>query len=624
MASGKTFTTVILGVLSAASCAPAIARAEKPARQFCSVDPAQVRVGGEIGRRIDLTIHGNLLALDVENEFLKAFREKQGWPADKPPYAHYIGLGKVIDSAVSFARYKKDPKVIEFKDRLIRGLVATQLDDGYIGIFPPQDRIHKLWDLHEMVYNIHALVNNYRWFHDRRSLDAARRVADYILKNRKSNTPMPNIVEKLNTERALIALAEVTGDTRYRDYAIETMDLRNWQSPVGGHAYTFMNLCLAQLDLYLEKPDDSLLVQSHKVVDYLAKNDGLMISGACSLREAFHDNQEGRGDLGESCATAYLIRLLHYLLQIEGRSRYGDIMERAIFNTLFAAQSPDGRKLRYFTCLEGPRVYWDRDSFCCPGNWRRIVAELPEMIYYCSADGGLLVNLYTASSAQLPLAGDLSVCLRQETDYPNSGKVVLAVEPSRPAEFPLTLRIPRWCKTATLSVNGRPVDNVAKPGNWHTIRRLWKSGDTVTLEMPMETRLVRGRKMQAGKLAVMRGPLVFCLAPLRQMDRLSAYAAAALNPAEAQRAVADALKQIKLDWTSITGPTTDKTIRPDGLAMEVRAWGPKSDRSKPADLTLLLTEFIDPAGEMSYLPADDPNVGVEDELCAAPAASGRK
>ena len=110
-----------------------------------------------------------------------------------------------------------------------------------------------------------------------------------------------------------------------------------------------MNRCLAQLDLYRQQPDEALLGQSHRVIDYLTKDDGLMITGTCSLAERFRNNQETRGDVGESCATAYLIRMTHYLLQLEGNTLDGDIMERAIYNALFAAQSPDGRSLRYFT-----------------------------------------------------------------------------------------------------------------------------------------------------------------------------------------------------------------------------------------------------------------------------------
>jgi uncharacterized protein len=617
-----------------AAIAPASSRAsasateaEKGVGKFLSLDPAQVKVGGEIGRRIDLTINKNLLVIEVENQFLKPFRQKQSRPFD------YIGLGKLIDATVSFARYSKNPRVIELKDRLVKELIATQLDDGYIGTFPAGTRIRDVFDEHEIAYNIYALVNNFRWFHDKPSLDAAQKLADYILKNYKTAiaTRDPKLVCKINIERALIALSEATGDARYRDYIIDRENTRRWNSPIDvvnagqlstaeGHAYSFMNTCLAQLDLYREQPDEALLAQSHRVIDYLTKDDGLMITGTCSLAERFRNNQETKGDVGESCATAYLIRMAHYLLQLEGITLDGDIMERAIYNALFAAQSPDGRSLRYFTAIDSPRKYHPNDAYCCPGNWRRIVAELPEMIYYRSADGGVLVNLYTTSTADVRFASDLSVQLRQETDYPNSGKVIIKTEPSRSAEFPLKLRIPRWCESATISVNGQPAGSPSKPGDWASVRRLWKAGDVVTLDMPMKTRLVRGRKLQAGKVGVMRGPVLFCLNPACQAARYPVYAGHGANSAEIQRTVAEAVVQTKFDWTTLATPVPDKTIRPDGLALEVRAWGPGSDRSKPADLTLLLTEFVDPTGELTYLPSDNPKAGVEDELCVVPAA----
>ena len=609
---------------SSKASAPA-AEAEKGAGKLRSLDSAQVKVGGEMGRRMDLTINKNLLVIEVENQFLKPFRQKASRPFD------YIGLGKLIDATVSFARYSGNPKVIELKDHLVKELIATQLDDGYIGTFPAGTRIRDVFDEHEIAYNMHALVNNYRCFHDKPSLDAARKLADYILKNYQAAiaTRDPKLVCKINIERAMIALSEAAGEARYRDYIVEREHTRRWNSPIDvvnngplstadGHAYSFMNTCLAQLDLCREQPDEALLAQSRRVIDYLTKEDGLMISGTCSLAERFRNNQETRGDVGESCATAYLIRMAHYLLQLEGKTLDGDLMERAIYNALFAAQSPDGRSLRYYTAIDSPRKYHPNDSYCCPGNWRRIVAELPEMICYRSAGGGVWVNLYTTSTADVPIAGDLSVQLRQETDYPNSGKVIIKVEPSRSAEFPVKLRVPRWCDSAAISVNGQPAGSPAKPGAWVSVQRLWKTGDVMTLDMPMKTRLVRGRKLQAGKVAVMRGPVLFCFSPARQIARHPVYAGHGANPAEIQRTVTEAVAQTKFDWTTLAAPVPDKTIRPDGLALEVRAWGPVSDRSKPADLTLLLTEFIDPAGELTYLPCDNPKAGVEDELYVVP------
>ena len=618
----KAITAHSTATASASSKASAsAAEAEKGAGKFRSLDPAQVKADGEIGRRIDLTINKNLLVIEVENQFLKPFRRKQSRPFD------YIGLGKLIDATVSFAYYTRDPKVVELKDHLVKELIATQLADGYLGTFPEGSRIRDIFDEHEIAYNIYALVNNYRRFHDQPSLDAARKLADYILKNYQTAIAArdPKLVCKVNIERAMIALSEATGDARYRDYIVDRENTRRWNSPIDvvnagqfssadGHAYTFMNTCLAQLDLCRQQPDKSLLTQSQRVIDYLTQDDGLMITGTCSLAERFRNQQETHGDVGESCATAYLIRLAHTRLQLEGNTLDGDLIERALYNALFAAQSPDGRSLRYYTAIDGPRKYHPTDSYCCPGNWRRIVAELPEMIYYRSADGGVMVNLYTDSTADVPISDNLSVRLRQETDYPNSGKVLLKVEPSRAAEFPVKLRIPRWCESAAVSVNGQPASGSAAPGQWCSIARSWKPGDLVTLDMPMKTRLVRGRKLQAGKVAVMRGPVLFCFSPARQAHRYPFYSGQGPNAVDTQRAVDEAIDKTQIDWVTPSALVPDRTIRPDGQALEVRAWGPTSDRSKPADLTLVLTEFIDPTGLLTYWPVGDSRANCDDEL----------
>ena len=113
----------------------------------------------------------------------------------------------------------------------------------------------------------------------------------------------------------------------------------------------------------------------------MLRHDGLHITGGTGQCEIWTDDQDGRGDLGETCATAYQLRVYESLLRLRGEARMGDLIERTVFNTLFAAQSPDGRRLRYFAPTEGPRAYWTTDTYCCPCNYRRIVAELPGMVF---------------------------------------------------------------------------------------------------------------------------------------------------------------------------------------------------------------------------------------------------
>lgn len=594
-------------ILAAAAASAAFAaNIPKNIGRYEPMDAAQINAGGEIGRRIDLAIHSNLLAINIDNDFLRPFHERRS------PLFDYIGLGKLLDATVNFAYYTRDPKAVELKDHLLKDILGTQLDDGYIGTFPEGARLRDVFDEHEIAYLIHALVDDYRRFHDQASIQAAQKLAGYVVKNYKTAVASrdPELVCTIDVERAFLMLSAATGDAQYREYILERDGLRRWNLPIDlvnagryssgeGHAYTFMNRCLAQLDLYREQPDQNLLAQSHRLIHFLTKEDGLMITGTCGLTERFRNNQETQGDVGETCATAYLIRVTHHLLQLEGGTLNGDIMERAIYNALFAAQSPEGRQLRYYTAIDGPRKYFDKDTYCCPGNWRRIVAELPEMIYYQSGRNCILVNLYTPSRADMQLAGDLHVQVRQETDYPNSGNVLIRVDPSRAAELVLQLRIPRWCASAAVSVNGGPLDEPVIPGAYCTVKRCWNVGDRVELNMPMAWRLVQGRKQQAGKVAVMRGPVVFSLSRAR-------------NPGLEKMD----LKQIKLDPASFVEPVADSTIRPNGIACPVRAWAPNAGPASPPDLDLVLTEFPDPSAEATYFFASKTDTAVPDELCA--------
>jgi hypothetical protein len=252
--------------------------------------------------------------------------------------------------------------------------------------------------------------------------------------------------------------------------------------------------------------------------------------------------------------------------------------------------------------MEGPRKYHSGDTYCCPCNYRRIIAELPQMVYYRTTDG-LAVNLYAPSEASLALADGTKIAVRQETDYPNSGMVTIHLDPAQAATFTLRLRIPAWCKTARIAVNDEPAEEVPG-GKFHGLSRSWQPGDRVRLDMPMDWRLVRGRKRQAGRVAVMRGPLLFCLNPQGD-EKLADCDGADLG-------------QITLDPESLAEPISDTSVRPDGLACPIEAWKPGYACARPGDLKLRLTELADPGGQAVYFRLQDFTGAVEDELFGPP------
>jgi len=574
--------------------------------KFTPVDVGKIEVAGEIGRRIDVTIANNALVLNADRDFLMPFRQKDR-------QGGYIGLGKFIDSLVRFAAYSHDEKVLALKKHVVRETLATQEQDGYLGTFVPQRRMWHLWDIHEMGYLVLGLTADYRYFREQPSLEAARRLADYIL-GRWSSDPdrttegwVSVYVGTTGLEEAMLSLYEQTDEKRYLDFCVRNRKLADWNTPLiegrwgnlEGHAYYHLCHCLAQLRLRMVRGGDGLMTQSHRTLDFLLGGDGLLAPGLCGYHECWHSNQQGFYKLGETCATAYLIRWLDALLQIEGRSLYGDVMERSIYNGLFAAQSPDGRRLRYYAPFEGPREYFSGDTYCCPCNFRRIIAELPGMIYY-RCDDGLAVNLYTPSSAVMNLRDGLSLKIAQETDYPNSGTVVVRLTPAEPARFPVFLRIPRWCEKARIKVNEGATETTARGGSFCTIARQWRPGDKITLEMPMPFRVIRGRQAQAGRVAVMRGPVLFCLNPERQQN---------LN--------AETLKLLRLDPASVKLGPADDSIRPDGLTCRASFWKPGDyNAAGPAGLQLTLTEYPDPGCRWTYFLVPNPRTPIlaDDEL----------
>jgi len=590
------------------SCFAGLWSAAVAAEALTPLDVRQVKVGGEIGRRIDMTVTNNLLMLDVDKDFLRPFQEKR-----RPD--GYVGLGKTIEAAVRFAAYTKSGETLALKKRLVEETVKTQEPDGYIGIMAKDARMWRMWDIHEMGYIIKGLVTDHRYFAEKRSLDAAVRLADYIIRRWPS---MPSDWSNqthyctdpvvMGLDRAMVALYRETGERRFLTFCVKERSLLTWDLGIvigrrelmEGDASAYFSKCLAQLDWYRLEPQPGLLRQSRRLIRFLKDGDGMCITGGVGQWEVFTDDQDARGGLGETCATVYQLRVFDGLLQIEGKPVYGDLLERTIYNTLFAAQSPDGRKLRYYAPLEGEREYFSSDTYCCPCNYRRAISELPAMVYYQSKTG-VAVNLYTPSQADVELGGNVPLRIRQETDYPSSGKVVIRLDPSKPLRFPLQLRIPHWCGKAAVNVNGKPWEGGAVPGEFLTVEREWAAGDRVTLDLPMAWRLVLGRKRQSGRAAVMRGPVVFCLDP-------------AQDESLRNRDGAD-LGQIVLDPASLAdAPAGWDAVRPGGMACHVKAGRGGTGVAFCSGLSLRLTEFSDPAGRAVYFRLPDPRAAVPDGL----------
>ena len=477
-----------------------------------------VRLDGALGERFDLTVTNNYLKLDLEKDFFAPFRARKD-------SGGFVGLGKLADAAVHLAWNSEDPKAIARKEEIVGFIIGNQLPDGYTGYFRPQSRMSALWDIHEMGFIIQGLLADWELFGNGKALEAAKRNVDYIIANWKG---MPEGWEQtFITDRettlgfgfGVARLYAATKDEKYRAFLRNERALDGWDQPIVvgrdkmiyGQAYGYLGTCLEQLELYRYDPSERYLRTSRRALDFMVKGDGLLIDGTGGIAECWTDDQDGEGCVGETCMVAFQLLFYDELIRlgVGDPALLGDLMERAILNALFAAQSRDGRRLRYYTPLNGVRKFWNGDLYCCPNNFRRAIGRLPEYVFYAKG-ADITANLYTACTAELD-AGTAKVAIREETDYPKSGKVAFTLEPSVDASFSFNLRVPRWCAKPEVRINGRKVVYPYAPGQILRLPRVWRKGDKVECDFPMEVRTVRGRKRQAGRFAVMRGPVVYAM-----------------------------------------------------------------------------------------------------------------
>jgi DUF1680 family protein len=198
-----------------------------------------------------------------------------------------------------------------------------------------------------------------------------------------------------------------------------------------------------------------------------------------------------------------------------GEARYMDQLERALYNGALSGVSLEGNTYFYMNPLEAgkDRTRWVwHDCPCCPPMFLKLMGGLLGYIYATDADS-LYVNLFVSSEARTNVKGS-QLSIKQSSRYPWDGNIRITVTPVNPAEFSLMLRIPEWCRAATIKVNGATISNAPRIRGYAQIQRTWKPGDVVELMLPMPVEPVKAHPLveaDAGKVALMRGPLVYCL-----------------------------------------------------------------------------------------------------------------
>tara|TARA_R110000751_G_scaffold10055_2_gene37292 strand:- start:130354 stop:132312 length:1959 start_codon:yes stop_codon:yes gene_type:complete len=527
-------------------------------------------------------------------------------------------VAKVIETA-AYALYRQPNRDLEEKiDEIIDMFARLQQPDGYLNSWyirmQPGQRWTNLRDCHEL-YCAGHLIESAVAYHQatgkRALLDVMCRYADHIASlfgpgsDQKRGYPGHQEIEL-----ALVRLARETGRQSYLDLARFFIDARGQQphyydlearerdekpgqfhqktyeynqshlpvrdqKKVVGHAVRAMYLYSGMADVATEFADDSLTGALELLWDDLTAKQMYVTGGIgpAARNEGFTDYYDLPNDsaYAETCASVGLAFWASRMLGRGPDRRYGDVMEQAIYNGALAGLSTDGTTFFYDNPLEshGGHHRWKWHSCpCCPPNIARLVASIGSYMYGVSQNA-IAVHLYGESTAQLRV-GTHDVSLSQTTQYPWDGQIKIDVTVDSPVWFALFLRIPSWCSPswcseATLSVNGSPLAvNAEQNHGYIRIDREWCAGDRIALDLPMQVRALHAHpavRQDLGRVALTRGPLVYCLEGTDNTDNLNAVVvqqnngdAALCSIAELGGAVAfdlPALRETAENWDNL-------------------------------------------------------------------------
>jgi DUF1680 family protein len=250
--------------------------------------------------------------------------------------------------------------------------------------------------------------------------------------------------------------------------------------------------------------------------------------GSQGIGEAFTSDYDLPNDTayGESCASIGLMMFARRMLEMEGDAHYADVMERAFYNTVLGGMALDGKHFFYVNPLETypksiphnhiydhikpVRQRWFGCA-CCPPNIARTLVAIGHYIFTPRPDV-LFINFYAGSEAQFSVK-DQTLALNISGNYPWDERVTIHFSQPKTVEHTVALRLPAWCETPHVQVNGETAQGRVIKGYLH-LRRQWQQGDIITLNLPMTVRRVYANPLvrhAAGKVAIQRGPLVYCL-----------------------------------------------------------------------------------------------------------------
>jgi DUF1680 family protein len=481
---------------------------------------------------------------------------------------------KVMEGAAYSLSLHPDQELEKYLEDLIEKVAAAQEEDGYLYTArtapspePVRDIGPERWSFlaqsHEL-YNVghlyEAAVAHYQATGRRSLLDVALKNAD-LIDTVFGPDGLHDIPGHQEIEIGLTRLYRVTGERRYLDLAKFFLDQRGRadrrelygeyfqdhlpvteQTEAVGHAVRAGYMYTAMADVATLTGERSYVDAIDRLWEDVVSTKLYITGGIGASRrgEAFGEAYDlpNRSAYAETCAAIANAMWNHRMFLLHADARYIDVLERVIYNGFLSGISMEGNRFFYPNPLESNGKYlfnhgaaerqpWFGTS-CCPVNVARFVPSIAGYVYGVRGSD-VYVNLFVGGEAAVQTESG-GLIITQETNYPWDGHVRLTLEPEAEGRFALHVRIPGWAmnqpvpsdlyrfletsqEDVILKVNGESEPLEIEKG-YAVITREWTAGDTIDLELPMPVRKIVAHenvKADAGRVALQRGPLVYCV-----------------------------------------------------------------------------------------------------------------
>ncbi len=465
--------------------------------------------------------------LDIPNEsLLKGFRERKGLPTNNDSelggwYSNDVFhvFGQIIGGMSRLYASSGESKLKKKVDYLITEWGKTIDDDGYF--YYSESPNAKPYVYEKMVG---GLVDAYTFTQNKKALDYLSIITDWAIKNLSRERKYGQTASEWYTlSENLYKAYVITGEKKYLDFANVWEYSDYWNSYLNGgppvdtirhHAYSHLNSLSSAAAAYLIKKEDRYKKIIMNSYDYF-QDEQCLATGGFGPNEKLATNEKlietirkTHNSFETQCGSWAIFKLSKYLIEITGDAKYGDWIEKMLYNGIGASipMSKDG-KVQYYSDYnprEGTKHNHHTGWSCCTGTRPQAVAEYSNLIYF-KDNSSLYVNLYMPSEVKW---GDLKVT--QKTSFPEKNEVNFLINTPVKKRITLSFRKPHWSKLEpVILVNGKEVE-FKKENNWLNVRRNWKDKDEIKMIIPMSL-YIDSLKDDSYPLAIMYGPVAMAL-----------------------------------------------------------------------------------------------------------------